>query len=180
MASAPPAQSALTLVGVGAFVLAVGAAGLLAAAGLARSGGASDGWPSIKGHVVESRVQTRVAVDGSDVSRGRVFGPRQYEHVPAVRYAYEDSGVPFTSDRVRFGERSAKRGDRGWDRAREAAGRYPAGAAVEVYYDPSRPSCSVLERGRQSTPWMPGVGALGPLAGGAFAWAGARTYARSR
>jgi len=175
-----PAQSALALIGVGTFVLAVGAAGLWAAASLAGAGGASDGWPSTKGHVVESRVQTRVAVDGSDVSRGRLFGPRHYEHVPVVRYAYEVGGVPYTSDRVRFGERSAERGDRGQERAREAAGRYPAGAAVDVYYDPAIPSRSVLETGRQSTPWMLGVGALALLAGAALVWTGARTYARSR
>ncbi|MGQ0815157.1 MAG: DUF3592 domain-containing protein, partial [Gemmatimonadota bacterium] len=65
--------------------------------------------------------------------RYRYHGPDQ---------SYEGSRINFSGDtRLRLTE------------AKELLKRYPAGAEVEVWYDPANPSCSVLERtGARSLP----------------------------
>lgn len=83
------------------------------------------GWPAAQGEVVESRL------------RGRAFD---------VRYRYAVDGAALESTRVHVGQFSGMEGY-----ARAIASRYPAGAPVNVYYDPARPSSAVLEH---RVPWM--------------------------
>ncbi|PAP75689.1 DUF3592 domain-containing protein [Rubrivirga marina] len=173
MASAPPPHpSAIALIGLGAVTLLIGAAGLWAAASLAVSGDASTAWVEVKGEVVESGVDTRRSVHASDLRDP--YGPPTYEHRPVVRYTYAVDGRTYTADRVHFGEKNAADGDRGRDRAQAEADRYPTGTPVTVYVDPADPTDAVLEPGRQSTPWMIGVGGIAFLGGIALVGLGIR------
>jgi hypothetical protein len=171
-APATPAQSAAALIGLGVVTFLIGAAGLWAAASLASDGDASTRWVEAKGRVVASGVDTRRSFHASDIRNP--YGPTTYEHRPVVRYTYAVGGRTYTADRVRFGERNAEDGDAGRDRAQAEADRYPEGMAVTVYVDPADPTAAVLEPGRQSTPWMIGVGGVAFLAGVAMIGLGLR------
>ena len=164
-------NAALALLGMGVLTLLIGAAGLWAAASLAASGDASQGWAQTKGRVIASGVETRRDVSATDLGR---FGPDRYEHLPAVRYTYTVRTQMHTADRVRFGERNAERGAGGRERAQAEADLYPEGADVTVHYDPADPDTAVLEPGRQGTPWMIGVGGVAALAGLAMVGFGVR------
>ena len=58
-----------------------------------------------------------------------------------VRYAYEVGGVPYESDVIRFGSLE----ENYQPRVKEYCDRYPAGAAVNVRYDPQNPKIATLE-----------------------------------
>lgn len=178
MASDPtPAPSAAALIGLGVATLLIGAAGLWAAASLAADGDASTAWVEVKGRVVASGVDTRRSVHASDLRNP--YGPVTYEHLPLVRYTYALDGRTYTAERVRFGEQNAEDGDAGRDRAQAEADRYPEGTPVTVYVDPADPSDAVLEPGRQSTPWMIGVGGIAFLGGLVMIGLGVRTRRRA-
>lgn len=159
-AQSPTPAGAWSLALLGTLTTLIGAAGLWAALDLAASGTASAGWRTVSGTVTESRVDTRIDIGGSDFGRYASSGTRTYEHRPVMRYTYTVDGVPYTSDRVRFGERNAERGEGARDRAQAEADLYPAGTHVKVFVDPGAPADAVLEPGRQPTPWMLGVGAI--------------------
>ena len=122
-------------------------------------GSASSDWPTTRGEVLTSEVQSRL--ETSDSSSGS--GSRRRRKTTTTRvywaemkYSYVVEGVSFEEDRVDYGmeSRSQKR-----TRADEIVALYPVGEEVLVYYDPSDPSEAVLE---------PGVGAdafLFPLIG---------------
>jgi len=92
------------------------------------------GWPHTMGTVLSATLQ---------VSHQ---GTARHE-APLVLYAYQVNGQVFQGDRVRAGD------DPGRARVAGAANgasttiaRYPAGASVIVYYDPTNPANSALER----------------------------------
>lgn len=60
---------------------------------------------------------------------------------PFVLYEYEVAGARYEGKRVAYGKVYTERS------ARRVAGKYSKGRKVTVYYDPDRPSVSVLERG---------------------------------
>jgi len=80
-------------------------------------------WPHTMGTVLSSTVQ----VGG---------GSTRVEH-PLVFYAYQVDGQVFQGKRVRAAGRTHD--------ASSTIARYPAGASVIVYYDPTDPSNSALE-----------------------------------
>jgi hypothetical protein len=104
---------------------------------------ASAGWPPIEGRVIHSATKKN--------DDGHIF--------PDVRYQYTVEGISYTSDRVSLG---LVYGTNLTSRvARTVLDRYPVGQAVTVFFDPSHPERSCLERsGRELTITMLIVGIL--------------------
>jgi len=126
------------------FASAFGAFGLLILGiGLygRRRASASARWPVASGTVVSSELGYEAGkdADGDD-----------YEcWWPDVRYSYSVSGSDFMGSRVRFGP--VKLTDE--NKAKALLAPYPAGAKVDVFYNPANPKDSTLETVK------PGIGA---------------------
>ncbi len=60
-----------------------------------------------------------------------------------VAYDYTVDGTPFSGNTVRFGNHAGALA-----KAEADVAKYPAGAPVEVYYDPAKPQTSTLESGQ--------------------------------
>ena len=87
------------------------------------------GWPVVPGHVVESHVS--YAVPKTDDSDLLMF-----------LYRFEVDGVPHASRQIDlFSPEHAV----GLERAERVVKSYPQGSQVQVYFDPSDPSVSVIE-----------------------------------
>ena len=84
-------------------------------------------WPSALGTVTSSTVERRSSGDG-------------YSYYPVVDYIYQVIGQSYQGNRIMPGPEVGGSG------AQNIVARYPAGAQVMVYYDPNKPSESVLER----------------------------------
>ena len=112
---------ALIIAGIGGFVAVGTLVGL-------RSAKRSAAWPQVKGNVLASSVVESHYQSGTS-------------YRAEVKYEYAVDGVRYTSDRIKFGWRKgSKRG------TKATAERYPTGSSVRVYYDPRKPSSSVLQR----------------------------------
>jgi hypothetical protein len=107
-------------------------------------GRASKKWPSTQGRVISSKVHT-YDNDGTTMYR------------PEVAYSYAVNGATYTSDRITMTHVATNRS--GY--ARDMVARFPAGAAVQVRYDPTDPAKAVLVPGRQ---WTDGLVFLGGIA----------------
>src|SRR3954465_12538599 len=95
-------------------------------------------WPSTSGKVVVSKAETRqVKVIDSDRAEGHRFEERNFADIV---YEYSVAGRKLRNNRVSIGE------DRGNLEVAETIAKYPAGAAVTVYYNPLHPDQAVLER----------------------------------
>ena len=132
--------------GFGLAVLALVVSSLREAAAMKR-------WPIAKGRIVSAKVEEY----RTSVSRG-TGGPRDrmtlYRAV--VLYEYEVAGERFKGNRIA----QSPGMDKGVPRfAEETVQRYAAGSAVDVRYNPKRPSESVLEP-RVPRSWVFGL-ALG-------------------
>ena len=88
-------------------------------------------WPSTTGTVLMSTVQSRRT-------------GRSYSTYPVVVYQYQVNGTPYQSQRIKAGEQFMS--IRVTGQAQATAARYPVGAKVTVYYNPSNPAESVLEK----------------------------------
>ncbi len=88
-------------------------------------------WPVVEGEIVASAVSVAATHRSADDTDAK----------PDIRYRYEVLGKSYEGRRIRFG--SPSRVTR--LQANELAGKYPQGAKVRVFYDPKRPSQSVLE-----------------------------------
>jgi hypothetical protein len=79
------------------------------------------------------------------------YGDRRdgYVYVPHVEYTFRVRGREYRGDEVAFGHERLYTSSP--DRARRKCAEYPVGAGVAVYFDPSDPSVSCLERG-EGTP----------------------------
>lgn len=82
-------------------------------------------WPQTRGTILSATVQ----VNHSGQSRNEA---------PLVLYGYQVNGQMFQGHRVRVSGQCVN--------ASETLARYPPGSSVVVYYDPSDPSISALER----------------------------------
>jgi len=91
-------------------------------------------WPHTMGTVLSASVQ----VSHQGTSR---------HESPLVLYAYQVNGQVFQGHRVRVGDEMGRvRVAGGASSASSTIARYPAGASVIVYYDPTNPANSALER----------------------------------
>lgn len=101
-------------------------------------------WPAVAGAVVSTRIdETRSRGDGRPT---RVYRLR-------VRYAYVVDGVRRTSSRRYAAELAGWTLWGGRKAAERDLARYPVGAAVTAYYDPSDPVLAVLETGARRGSW---------------------------
>ncbi|MDD5544005.1 MAG: DUF3592 domain-containing protein [Acidobacteriia bacterium] len=131
--------------------------GLLLCAGwyfLKKKSQAAMQWPSAQGRVIASDVNRYRGSDGEWAEEARVV------------YEYVVGGNSLRGNRITFG--NAASGNRA--AARKTAERYPAGAAVSVFYDPQKPGSAVLERK------MSGALVLLPIVGGVFAVIGIMSF----
>lgn len=105
-------------------------------------------WPTVPGRVVDARVE-EVDLGGRGPGTKRWFEVR-------VTYVFDVAGRSHRGDRVGFWpERRLS------PQAREFAASYPPGHPVRVYYDPSNPARSVLDRSIGAGTWaMAGAGVL--------------------
>lgn len=89
-------------------------------------------WLPAAGRIVKSGIEARhhrFAGDETTVT-----------NIPAVEYEFSAAGRTWRGSRIGIGE------DTGGANTEATLARYPAGAAVTVYYDPADPSNCVLER----------------------------------
>lgn len=91
-------------------------------------------WPHTMGTVISATVQV------SHHANSR-------QEAPLVLYAYQVQGEVFQGSRVRVGDEFGRVRTAGTESsASNTVARYPAGACVIVYYDPTNPANSALER----------------------------------
>lgn len=94
---------------------------------------ASPQWPSVEGEMLEARARARNET-------GDQTGTPTHEWFTEVRYRYTVDGVTYTGDRLRaFGLTHFDE-----QQALQEIAPFPAGHKVKVYYDPAKPSSSVL------------------------------------
>lgn len=118
---------------------------------------ASENWPSVTGQVIYTDVDRVHRMSGSSSSSGS-----EYRYVPEVQYEYQVEGARYEGDRIAFGSTR----ERSRFRAQDVVDRYPIASDVNVHYDPSNPSNSVLEPGADLVlSIMPWGGLLFLLAG---------------
>ena len=96
---------------------------------------ASRAWPTAAGTVIETELTSRTETyrQQDRIETHTVYAPR-------VRYAYEVEGRRYEGERIRFGTYRESE-----TAARAILDRYPAGASVEVHYDPANPAAATLE-----------------------------------
>jgi hypothetical protein len=117
----------------GLIVLAITIASLRDAAAMRR-------WPVAKGRVLSSKVEEYREISGAGSASGSHGRITLYR--PVVVYEYEADGRRYESDRITQSP-GLNRGAP--DAAAETVRRYAAGSAVDVRYNPARPSEAVLE-----------------------------------
>ena len=92
-------------------------------------------WPAVKGLIARSEMTSHLS-SGAHGSSSTVYHAE-------ILYNYRLSGVPYSSNRVSFGDY-----DSGFpSHAQAIVNRYPKGISVQVYYNPQSPELSVLETG---------------------------------
>ena len=89
------------------------------------------GWVSTPGTILMTTIQVQ-----------RTGNARR--EVPVVMYAYRVGQEAFQGSRIRVGDELGTLTVAG--HARNVLARYPVGASVPVYYDPTNPTDSALER----------------------------------
>lgn len=92
---------------------------------------ASQAWPGTMGTVLMSSVQIRRT-------------GRSRSEIPVVVYQYQVNGQAYQGQTIKAGEQFFN--IRIIGQAQETVRRYPVGAQVMVYYNPSNPAESALER----------------------------------
>jgi hypothetical protein len=94
---------------------------------------ASPAWPSVEGEILGSRVYARNET-------GDQSGTPTHDWLTEVRYSYTVNGKDYTGNRLRaFGLNHFDK-----DQAMKEILPFQAGTHVKVYYDPEKPSNSVL------------------------------------
>lgn len=99
---------------------------------------AARSWIPVRGKIISSRIEAReVRVS---ISRGNTTQSTEVRNFPAITFAYTVNGLRFE------GTRHTLRNEVGNFQVTETLARYPKGAQVTIYYDPSNPRASVIER----------------------------------
>jgi len=143
---------AFALVCGSVFILALGAIGAFLIVYGVRSrkkAAASQAWPSTEGWITSAEVWESRSTDDE--------GHVRYAYYPTVAYTYTIEGRSYAGKQISFG---GVRGHGTPTKAQEALTRFPVGAQVSVYYDPTNPAEAVLVREEGAAKWA--------LAGGIF------------
>ncbi|HEU0076916.1 MAG TPA: DUF3592 domain-containing protein [Longimicrobiaceae bacterium] len=115
----------------------------------------SRAWPRAPGEILDAGVVHAARKEGVTRYAQQWIGE-------SIRYRYRVGGRWWYSERVRFTDLAV------WS-SRRTVSRYPAGAAVEVVYDPADTARSALEPGPTLLGWLEPVGSVLALALGT-AW----------
>jgi hypothetical protein len=118
---------------------------LAIAAWTIRAAKARRGWPSVRGTVTGGSIRQKTSGVGDEET---------VTLVPVVEFQYEAGSKTYSATgpglgEIGYGSRS---------RAEKVLARYPAGAAVEVHYNPAKPAQAFLESGNTLGWIMLGVG----------------------
>lgn len=103
-----------------------------------RDGEETKAWPSTSGEIRSAEVEEEERRERQDNGGYRT----RYTYTPRVTYAYTIQGVEYTGHRIRADDSGGGR-----DKAYDTINDFPVGSIVDVYYDPSDPSSSVLRQG---------------------------------
>jgi hypothetical protein len=122
---AVPLPVALLVLGLGVFVVLISVVGLTKFR-------ASKTWLWTTGEITSAEMEKHVG-------HGR---SRSVSYHAAIVYDYSVQGTKYSGHRVAFGEY----GTGNPNHARQILNCYPLGKQVDVYYNPSKPEDSVLER----------------------------------
>jgi hypothetical protein len=96
----------------------------------------SQGWPTTLGQVLHNSVAESVATSDDDVTT----------YHPEITYSYKVNGQDYEGNRIMIG--AVPSGTQ--KSARDVTVRYPPGASVTVYYNPTNPREAILERKSKS------------------------------
>ncbi|MDF2120224.1 DUF3592 domain-containing protein [Roseiarcaceae bacterium H3SJ34-1] len=96
-------------------------------------------WPSVKGTIGESGIETLQTRSSTSIN----YGPWRTVFRSRINYTYNVAGQPYTADRVAFGAIVTSSLP---SLVSGRAQRYPLNGKVDVYYDPANPASAVLER----------------------------------
>ena len=127
----------MILIGLGC--IGLGLAVIFIALSQIKAGKESESWPSVRGRIVESKVRSR-RTEYTDRDTG--VRKTRTEYFPHVVYEYEVDSEVYKGSRICFGCVDAKE-----ETAYRLVRMYPKGREVDVYYDPEKPSRSVLQPG---------------------------------
>jgi hypothetical protein len=108
---------------------------------------AGQGWPTVEGRIIESKVEERVHDDDD--------GNRSYYYEAVITYEYFVNGSRYTSSRLGW-EDYLVRDSRA--EAQQFADSYPTGKVVIVHYDPEKPEFSLLDTSLPQRPNEAGIG----------------------
>lgn len=141
------------IAGVAAVLILIGGVFAAIAYDNYQDGEATKAWPSTSGEVLSANVEEKERRERDSDGRSRT----RYTYTPRVTYAYTIQGVDYTGHRIRADDSG---GDR--DKAFDTINDFPVGSTVDVYYDPSNPSSSVLRQGADPVAvWLfGGIGGL--------------------
>jgi hypothetical protein len=117
---------------VSVFAICFGLAGLLFFIGYRNQLKQAQSWPSVPGTIVRSEVESFKETDN---------GHTRTMYRPVVEYNYRVNDRDYQANQIKLGTTSA--GSQAF--AAKAAGKYPAGAAVDVRYEPGNPGNAALE-----------------------------------
>ena len=97
-------------------------------------GSASKRWPATDGRILSSEVTSHRSLDSD--------GTHTTMYEPAIQYEYNAKGQRYQSKEIGFGGID---GTSSTDFADGIVAKYPMGSAVQVFYNPAKPSEAVLE-----------------------------------
>jgi hypothetical protein len=89
----------------------------------------ANSYSSTQGRVLESRVDVHYDSDGNS-------------YTAIIKYAYTVKGREYINDKLRYGTKSGGKGP-----SEALAAKHPSGSTLTIYYDPLKPSDSVLQVG---------------------------------
>lgn len=95
---------------------------------------ASATWPSVSGTVLSNEVKT--------INAGMGGGEVSLTYSVNLRYRYAVGGTDYECSRIGWGTKSA---DREPDIPQAFVRDYPAGRAIEVFYDPADPAAAMID-----------------------------------
>ena len=95
---------------------------------------ASATWPKVSGTVLSNEVKI--------INAGMGGGEVSLTYSVALRYRYAVSGTGYEGSRIGWGTKSA---DREPDIPKAFVREYPAGHAIDVFYDPANPAMAMID-----------------------------------
>ncbi|HSY53977.1 MAG TPA: DUF3592 domain-containing protein [Opitutaceae bacterium] len=139
---------------IGAAFAIIGAGVAVYGIGEVKKARATMNWPSTQGRVIRSEI---VRYPASKIDQPDTYGP-------AVEYEYVSNGRKLTGNNISFGVTGASESNHGF--ADDYVAKYPAGKAINVFFDPANPQESVLERGASGKTYISlGIGLIFVITG---------------